>query len=57
MNSFTKIGLTKDENGKPFISFDVDLDENTYSQKAWPTAKVYQDLGFGATAEYYERLK
>ena len=21
------------------------------------TAKVYQDLGFGATAEYYERLK
>ena len=32
------------------------LKKNTYSQ-AWPTAKVYQDMGFGATAEYFERLK
>ena len=53
---FHKNWPTKNENGESVISFDVDLKENTYSQ-AWPTAKVYQDLGFGATAEYYERLK
>ena len=53
---FHKNWPNKNEKGESVISFDVDLKENTYSQ-AWPTAKVYQDLGFGATAEYYERLK
>ena len=53
---FHKNWPTKNEKGESVLSFEVDLKENTYSQ-AWPTAKVYQDLGFGATAEYYERLK
>ena len=46
----------KDESGEPFISFNVNLEENTYSQVG-RQAKVYQELGFGATAEYYERIK
>ncbi len=53
---FHKNWPNKNEKGESLVSFEVDLKENTYSQ-AWPTAKVYQDLGFGATAEYYERLK
>ena len=53
---FHKNWPNKNEKGESVISFDVDLKNNTYSQ-AWPTAKVYQDMGFGATAEYYERLK
>ena len=46
----------KDESGKPFISFNVNLDENSYSQ-SWPQDEIYSELGFGATAEYYERIK
>tara|TARA_B100000941_G_C28452326_1_gene525781 strand:+ start:16 stop:966 length:951 start_codon:yes stop_codon:yes gene_type:complete len=46
----------KDENGESLISFNVNLDENSYSQ-TWPQDEVYSDLGFGATAEYYERLR
>lgn len=53
---FHKNWPNKNEKGESVISFDVDLKKNTYSQ-AWPTAKVYQDMGFGATAEYFERLK
>lgn len=53
---FHKNWPTKNEKGESVLSFEVDLKENTYSQ-AWPTAQVFQDLGFGATAEYYERLK
>ena len=53
---FHKNWPTKNEKGESVLSFEVDLKQNTYSQ-AWPTAQVYQDLGFGATAEYYERLK
>ena len=53
---FHKNWPDKNENGESFISFNVNL-EKILTAKVGLTAKVYQDLGFGATAEYYERLK